>query len=73
MPLLTELYRPSLMLLTDLYQLTMAAAAWGSGAARRQTAFHLLFREAPFNSGFCSIRTAIRWASSARSTIAGPS
>jgi nicotinate phosphoribosyltransferase len=52
MPLLTELYRPSLMLLTDLYQLTMAAAAWGSGAARRQTVFHLLFREAPFGGGF---------------------
>jgi nicotinate phosphoribosyltransferase len=52
MPLLTELYRPSLMLLTDLYQLTMAAAAWGSGAARRQTVFHLFFRDAPFGSGF---------------------
>ncbi|HEY1419034.1 MAG TPA: nicotinate phosphoribosyltransferase [Myxococcaceae bacterium] len=52
MPLLTELYRPSLMLLTDLYQLTMAAAAWGSGAARRQTVFHLLFREPPFDGGF---------------------
>ena len=52
MPLLTELYRPSLMLLTDLYQLTMAAAAWGSGAARRQTVFHLLFRLPPFEGGF---------------------
>ena len=52
MPLLTELYRPSLLLLTDLYQLTMAAAAWGSGAARRETVFHLLFREAPFGGGF---------------------
>ena len=52
MPLLTELYRPSLMLLTDLYQFTMAAAAWGSGAARRQTMFHLLFRLAPFGGGF---------------------
>src|SRR5262245_6497141 len=52
MPLLTELYRPSLMLLTDLYQFTMAAAAWGSGAARRQTVFHLLFREPPFDGGF---------------------
>jgi nicotinate phosphoribosyltransferase len=52
MPLLTELYRPSLLLLTDLYQLTMAAAAWGSGAARRETVFHLLFRRAPFDGGF---------------------
>ena len=52
MPLLTELYRPSLMLLTDLYQLTMAAAAWSSGASRREAVFHLTFREAPFQSGF---------------------
>jgi nicotinate phosphoribosyltransferase len=52
MPLLTELYRPSLLMLTDFYQLTMAAAAWGSGAARRETVFHLLFRRAPFGSGF---------------------
>ena len=52
MALLTELYRPSLMLLTDLYQLTMAAAAWRSGAARREAVFHLSFREAPFGSGF---------------------
>jgi len=52
MPLLTELYRPSLLLLTDLYQLTMAAAAWGSGAARRDGMFHLLFRRAPFDGGF---------------------
>ena len=52
MPLLTELYRPSLLLLTDLYQLTMAAAAWGSGAARREAMFHLLFRRAPFDGGF---------------------
>ncbi len=52
MPLLTELYRPSLMLLTDLYQLTMAAAAWDSGVARREALFHLVFREAPFGSGF---------------------
>jgi len=52
MPLLTELYRPSLLLLTDLYQLTMAAAAWASGAARRETVFHLLFRRGPFDGGF---------------------
>jgi len=52
MPLLTELYRPSLLLLTDLYQLTMAAAAWGSGAARREAVFHLLFRREPFEGGF---------------------
>ena len=52
MPLLTELYRPSLLLLTDLYQLTMAAAAWASGAARRETVFDLVFRKAPFDGGF---------------------
>src|SRR5215813_7670383 len=52
MPLLTELYRPSLLLLTDFYQLTMAAAAWASGAARRETVFDLVFRKAPFDGGF---------------------
>jgi len=52
MPLLSQLYRPSLMLLTDLYQITMAAAAWSSGVARREAVFDLIFREAPFGSGF---------------------
>jgi nicotinate phosphoribosyltransferase len=46
------LYRQSLALLTDLYQLTMAAAAWKSGVARREAVFHLSFRRAPFQGGY---------------------
>jgi nicotinate phosphoribosyltransferase len=48
----SRLYRPSLALLTDFYELTMAFAAWKSGVARRETVFTLSFRSAPFESGF---------------------
>lgn len=48
----TELYRPSLALLTDLYQLTMGYAAWRSGWANREAVFHLFFRRNPFAGGF---------------------
>ena len=46
------LYRPSLALLTDFYELTMAYAAWKSGAARKEAAFTLSFRENPYRGGF---------------------
>ncbi len=49
---LSELYRPSLALLTDLYQLTMAYAAWRTGGADREAVFHLFFRKNPFGGGF---------------------
>jgi nicotinate phosphoribosyltransferase len=39
-------------MLTDLYELTMAEAAFSSGAASREALFHLMFRSAPFGSGF---------------------
>src|SRR2546427_12102557 len=42
----------SLALLTDFYQLTMAAAAWKSGMEDREAVFHLLSRGPPFESGF---------------------
>src|SRR4051812_46497452 len=45
-------YGQSLTLLTDLYQLTMAAAAWKSGVDKREGMFHLLFRRSPFQGGF---------------------
>jgi nicotinate phosphoribosyltransferase len=48
----SELYRPSLALLTDFYELTMACAAWKSGAGRREAAFTLSFRTHPFQGGF---------------------
>ena len=52
MPYPTDLYGPPLGLLTDLYQLTMAFAAFKAGIADRQAAFHLTFRKNPFEGGF---------------------
>jgi nicotinate phosphoribosyltransferase len=47
-----QLYEPSLALLTDLYQLTMAAGYWKLGMADRQAVFHLYFRANPFGGGY---------------------
>jgi nicotinate phosphoribosyltransferase len=52
MPVPSQIYRPSLALLTDFYELTMAYAAWRSGVARREAAFALSFRSNPFGGGF---------------------
>jgi nicotinate phosphoribosyltransferase len=48
----TKIYRPSLALLTDLYELTMAYGYWKSGITGHEAAFSLLFRHHPFGSGF---------------------
>lgn len=48
----TERYRPSMALLTDLYQLTMAYGYWKSGIADREACFHLFFRKHPFGGGY---------------------
>lgn len=48
----SELYRPSLALLTDLYQLTMAYGYWRSRVTDKETVFNLFFRENPFHAGF---------------------
>ena len=50
--MLGGLYGQPLALLTDLYQLSMAAAAWKAGVEDREAVFHLLFRRPPFDSGF---------------------
>lgn len=42
------------VLLTDLYQLTMAYAYWKCGYADREAAFTLFFRRNPFNGGFAT-------------------
>jgi nicotinate phosphoribosyltransferase len=58
----TELYRPSLGLLTDFYQLTMAYAYWKSGLERLEAAFHFFFRRNPFEGGFtvaCGLEYAV--------------
>jgi nicotinate phosphoribosyltransferase len=39
-------------LLTDLYQLTMAAGYWKSGKAEQEAVFHLFFRNLPFAGGY---------------------
>lgn len=62
--MLAELYRSSLSLLTDLYQLTMACAYWKSGVHRREAVFHLFFRRPPFGSGYtvaCGLGPAIEF------------
>ena len=49
---LSALYRPSLSLLTDLYQLTMAYGYWKNGLAETEAAFNLFFRRNPFKGGY---------------------
>ena len=44
----SQLYRDSLALLTDLYQLTMAYGYWKAGVAAREACFQLVFRQHPF-------------------------
>ncbi|CAH1001524.1 Nicotinate phosphoribosyltransferase [Neolewinella maritima] len=45
---LAQVYRPTFGLLTDLYQLTMAAGYYQQGIHERRAVFHLFFRKAPF-------------------------
>ena len=52
MPTLNSLYRPSLALLTDLYQLTMSYGYWKNGMANHESVFHLFFRKNPFKGGY---------------------
>lgn len=62
--MLNELYRTSLALLTDLYQLTMAYGYWKSGTWDRESVFLLHFRKPPFGSGFtvaCGLAPAIEY------------
>lgn len=49
---LDSLYRTSLALATDLYQLTMAYGYWKAGVADREAIFHLYFRKNPFAGGY---------------------
>ena len=49
---LAELYKPSLGLLTDLYQMTMAYGYWKTDKKDLEAVFHLFFRQNPFHGGF---------------------
>lgn len=46
------IYKESLALLTDFYQLTMSYGYWKSGLQDKEAVFHLFFRKAPFKGGF---------------------
>ncbi|GAB4331665.1 MAG: nicotinate phosphoribosyltransferase [Flammeovirgaceae bacterium] len=52
MKLTQDLYRTSLSLLTDLYQITMAYGYWKTGTTEKEAVFHAYFRKNPFNGGF---------------------
>src|SRR5947207_3267000 len=60
--MMVNVFNPSLALLTDLYQLTMAYGYWKSGMAEREAVFHLAFRKPPFEGGYaiaCGLSSAI--------------
>lgn len=52
MSVLGQVYRHSLSLLTDLYQLTMAQGYFRQGMADHEAVFHMLFRRSPFGGGY---------------------
>jgi nicotinate phosphoribosyltransferase len=60
---------PSLALLTDLYQLTMAYGYWKTGLADRQACFHVTFRKPPFGGGYavaCGLASVIDYLKNSR-------
>lgn len=46
------IYKVSLALLTDLYELTMAQGYWEHGMEEYEAVFHVTFRKAPFQGGY---------------------
>ncbi len=63
---LHSLYRPSLTLLTDLYQLTMAYGYWRAGLLEHEAVFSLYYRRNPFDGGYaicCGLHQAMDWVS----------
>ena len=52
MPTTADLYKHSLALLTDLYQVTMAYGYWKLGRTDQEAVFHLNFRRNPFEGGY---------------------
>ncbi len=61
---LNSIYKLSLALLTDLYELTMAYGYWKEGLAERNAVFPLSFRRKPFHGSFAltaGLQTAIEY------------
>ncbi|MGK0185282.1 MAG: nicotinate phosphoribosyltransferase [Verrucomicrobiales bacterium] len=48
--MIDKVYKESLALLTDLYQLTMAYGYWKQGRHEEEAVFHLFFRRMPFDT-----------------------
>jgi nicotinate phosphoribosyltransferase len=64
MSFLSTVYRTSLGLLTDLYELTMAYGYWQEGMRQTEACFHLFFRRHPFKGGFtlaCGLAQAVEF------------
>jgi nicotinate phosphoribosyltransferase len=52
MDTLKRIYRDSLALLTDFYEITMAYGYWKKGMAETDSVFHVSFRQNPFGGGY---------------------
>ena len=71
MSTLRQIYRHSLALLTDLYELTMAYGYWKLGLGEREAVFCLSYRNNPFDGGFsiaCGLHDVIEFLQSLRFT-----
>ncbi len=58
------IYKESLSLLTDLYELTMAYSYWKAGIAEREAVFVVYFREHPFQGGYtvaAGLESIVEW------------
>ncbi|MEM1068874.1 MAG: nicotinate phosphoribosyltransferase [Planctomycetota bacterium] len=64
--MIDQLYAPSLTLLTDLYQVTMAYGYWRTGIHNQRAVFHLFFRQSPFGGHYAiaaGLEPAVKWLS----------
>jgi nicotinate phosphoribosyltransferase len=64
MNVLKTIYRDSLALLTDFYEITMAYGYWKTGMADVDSVFHVSFRQNPFGGGYtiaCGLEHALEY------------
>ncbi len=64
MNVLKTIYRDSLALLTDFYEITMAYGYWKTGMADMDSVFHVSFRQNPFGGGYtiaCGLEHAMEY------------